>query len=281
MNRTKVCVKWLNLVLVSAAMSLALQSAVMSNPTVSQVTEPHTIKLKNGSVIRGRVVRFTEREFTVIMPGTKSRAIVHVDDVESIEFGDDTKSEQPIKREEPAPKPTTQSPPPTTKSEPPPTSPAPKTEPPEKTDKPVKPEPPPTTREPSTGTAPLPKYVETPVKVSAGEIWVDSGLDVKKGQKLRFAVSGRVSLSRTQSCGPEGVNMRDPDKLIPDKPSGAVIAVIGDDNDEFIFIGPALELVATRSGRLFLMINDSKLDDNTGEFSVRVLHEEPQPAQKK
>jgi hypothetical protein len=262
-------------------MSLVLHSPAAAKSAVAQSQEPDTIRLKNGSVIRGRVVGFKEREFTIVMPGTKSRAIVHVDDVESVEFGEEVKSEPPVRRDEPASKPTTQPTPPPTRSEPTQPTPTPRTEPPEKTEKPVKTEPPPTsTKEPPAGTTPLPKYVETPVKVAATEIWIDSGLDVRKGQKIRFAVTGRVNLSRTQSCGPEGIALKDPEKLIPDKPSGAVIAVIGDDNDEFIFIGPAAELVATRSGRLFLMVNDSKLDDNSGEFSVRVLHEESSSAQK-
>jgi len=237
--------------------------------------EHHIIKLKNGSVIHGRVVRFDGREFTVLMPGTKSRAIIHVDDVESIEFGEEEKSERPLRQEGAGPASTAPGAQPEAQGEP---------LPPAKTEKPGQPEKAekaaPPREKPMEPTAPLPRYVEIAVKVPANEVWVDATLDVQKGQKLRLAVTGRINISRTQSCGPEGIELKDPEKLLVDRPSGALIAVIGDDNDDFIFIGPRAEFQASRSGRLFLMVNDSRLEDNSGEFTVRIQVEElPSPAQ--
>jgi len=55
-----------------------------------------TIRLKDGSVIRGRVVGFKDQQFTISMGGgTKGRrgqTIVYVEDVESIEFDGNTES---------------------------------------------------------------------------------------------------------------------------------------------------------------------------------------------
>jgi hypothetical protein len=53
-----------------------------------------------------------------------------------------------------------------------------------------------------------------------------------------------------------------------DQPTGGLIAVIGDDNNDFIFIGDDLEFVAERDGALFLGVNEGILDDNTGAYDV-------------
>lgn len=52
--------------------------------------------------------------------------------------------------------------------------------------------------------------------------------------------------------------------------TGALIAVIGDDNNEFIYIGASREFTAQRDGALFLGLNEGNLDDNTGAFDVKV-----------
>ncbi|MGH9881520.1 MAG: hypothetical protein ACRD6N_08810, partial [Pyrinomonadaceae bacterium] len=49
-----------------------------------------TIRLKDGSIIRGQVVGFKDQQFTVLIgagaKGRRSRTLVYVEDVESIEF---------------------------------------------------------------------------------------------------------------------------------------------------------------------------------------------------
>ena len=65
-------------------------------------------------------------------------------------------------------------------------------------------------------------------------------------------------------------SLPDNDKLIKAKPTGGLIAVIGDDNNDFIFIGGSAEFVATRDGALFLGVNEGFLDDNSGSFDVVV-----------
>src|SRR6266566_10146285 len=49
-----------------------------------------TIRLKDGSVIRGQVVGFKDQQFTVLIgagaQGRRSRTLIYVEDVESIEF---------------------------------------------------------------------------------------------------------------------------------------------------------------------------------------------------
>jgi len=46
--------------------------------------------------------------------------------------------------------------------------------------------------------------------------------------------------------------------------------VIGDDNNEFIYIGSEREFTASRDGVLFLGLNEGNLSDNTGSFNVKI-----------
>src|SRR6266853_4500435 len=49
-----------------------------------------TIRLKDGSVIRGQVIGFKDQQFTVLIgsgaQGRRSRTIIYVEDIDSIEF---------------------------------------------------------------------------------------------------------------------------------------------------------------------------------------------------
>ena len=52
--------------------------------------------------------------------------------------------------------------------------------------------------------------------------------------------------------------------------TGGLIAVIGDDNDDFIFVGRSRDFVAQRDGVLFLGVNEGNLSDNSGLFEVTI-----------
>jgi hypothetical protein len=94
---------------------------------------------------------------------------------------------------------------------------------------------------------------------------------VRKGQRLRITAQGRVSLGGGLYSTPTGLPAQpDRDKLMRNQPTGALIAVIGDDNDDFIFIGASREFTATRDGRLFLGVNEGNLADNSGAYDVTV-----------
>lgn len=101
--------------------------------------------------------------------------------------------------------------------------------------------------------------------------WTNSGWVVKKGQKIRITGEGEVSLGRGQKSGPGGqYALEDSKKLLSSVPTGALIAVIGDDNNDFIYIGADREFTAARDGTLFLGLNEGNLDDNSGSFKVKV-----------
>jgi len=101
--------------------------------------------------------------------------------------------------------------------------------------------------------------------------WTSTGLIVKRGDRIRITASGTVTLDPAsgRSSGPEGIpDLADPKKLMPDQPTGALIGVIGADNDDFIFIGRSSEFQATRDGLLFLSVNEGNLADNTGTYKA-------------
>ena len=231
---------------------------------------PDTIRLRDGTVIRGQIIAFKDQQFTVLIGagtrgGRRSRMTLNVEDVESVEFdsalgqtttgaagigdvvgGTDTGNDTG------APPADTQRPAPVIAPRPTPTP-----------DVSVTPT--------TTGT---PAYFPIHLRVRADNTnngWNDSGLMVRRGQRLRITATGRVSLGGGQYSTPTGLpRLADNDKLMRNEPTGALIAVIGDDNDDFIFIGASREFVAQRDGRLFLGVNEGNLADNSGAYDVTV-----------
>lgn len=118
------------------------------------------------------------------------------------------------------------------------------------------------------------KPIEISVKVLADNTsngWSNTGFVVKKGQKIKITANGRVSLGNGRYASPTGISsLPDNDKLLKTQPTGSLIAVIGDDNNDFIYIGQTTEFTATRDGALFLGVNEGNLNDNTGSFDVKV-----------
>src|SRR6185369_11272274 len=111
-----------------------------------------------------------------------------------------------------------------------------------------------------------PTFFEVSARVHADAStngWTNTGLVVRYGQRLKISASGVISLGRGLSSAPEGsTNLIDLRKLMPSYPTGALIAVIGDNNDDFVFIGRGREFLAPHDGVLFLGVNEGNLTDN-------------------
>jgi hypothetical protein len=219
-----------------------------------------TIRLKDGSVIRGQVIDFKDQQFTILIgagtKGRRSRTSIYVEDIESIEFDSATTAaagslaneSMNSGNSEPV-------------SQPPRTNPQPDT----------------TTSNPRPNPGASPTFFTIKVAVRADNRnngWNNSGLVVRKGQRLRISASGRVSLGKDASGNqrwstPIGDSrIPDKNKLMGTEATGGLIAVIGDDNDDFIFIGNRRDFVAQRDGVLFLGVNEGDLNDNTGTYDV-------------
>jgi hypothetical protein len=212
-----------------------------------------TIRLKDGSVIRGKVVGFKDQQFTILIGGNargrRGQTTVYVEDVESIEFdstsGPAATDDSSMARNNPPPINNRRSDPEPAPSEP---------------------------RIDNVGAPATPTFFTIKVGVrgdASNNGWTNSGLVVRKGQRLRISASGRISLGRGRFSMPAGLaSVNDNDKLMRNEATGALIAVIGDDNDEFILIGPRREFVAQRDGVLFLGVNEGDLTDNTGSYDI-------------
>ena len=239
-----------------------------------------TLRLKDGSIIKGRIVSFSGGKFNVAVgEGTRSRQMsFDASEVESIQF--DAPAAKPlsvITTDRSASTAVKKDPQYIETSSPPKTVPRVittdttlKTEP--KTT-PVKTNPQPSPVKTSTTTSST-KPIQVAIKVLADNSsngWTNSGWVVKKGQKIRIMGDGTISLGKGNSTGPSGsYDLADDKKLLKSVPTGALIAVIGDDNNEFIYVGSERTFTATRDGALFLGVNEGNLDDNSGTFDVRI-----------
>jgi hypothetical protein len=224
-----------------------------------------TVRLKDGSVIRGQIISFKNEQFTILVGGgargRKSRITVYMEDVDSIEFDNAGNTSGPVddtsSNTQPAYQPPYQQPTPA---------------------QPVNNQPsyqPPVTSNPQTNTptnSANPTFFQINVRVRADNAsngWTNSGLVVRRGQRLRINATGRVSLGNNRFATPDGLaSITDRDKLMRNQPTGGLIAVIGDDNDDFLFVGRSRDFVAQRDGVLFLGVNEGNLSDNSGNFEV-------------
>jgi hypothetical protein len=253
-----------------------------------------TIHLKDGGLIKGTIVGFTDGRFTVVVgEGARRREFtLSTDDVASIDF-------EPVKvpnetsrintQQDPKIVPVSSRTSPKIVSEerritPPPTetrrtATQPGSDTVRSTPPSVSGDQPAATVAPAatvktvrTNSSPAP--VSLNVKVSADNTangWTNSGFVVKKGQRIRVTGDGTVSLGKGQSSTPAGVSeIDDNGKLLKAVPTGALIAVIGDDNNDFIYIGIEREFTAARDGALYLGVNEGNLNDNSGSYSVKI-----------
>jgi hypothetical protein len=255
------------------------------------LTFADTIRLKDGSIIKGKIVRFDGGKFTVLIDdGARQRTLnFNAEEVESIVFdanpmpvsNNDTLNPSPPKiktegdttiitvgQKNPADNdlPDNSS----TNTNFPQTN-SPKVITSDTTNTSDRNTPPDTTPNTTVITA-KPITIKIPVLAdNTSNGWTNSGWVVRKGQKIRIRGSGRVSLGNGRYSTPNGIStLPDNDKLVKNQATGGLIAVIGADNNDFIFIGESNEFIATRDGDLFLGVNEGNLNDNSGSFEVTI-----------
>ena len=203
------------------------------------IVSADTIKLKNGSVIKGKVSTYNDREFTVFLDlgsrRSSSRMVIAIEDIESIIFDDSPGGALSPDNGN--------------------------------SDKPYQPVP---------ANPKKPDVTETPVSekslgVLAAADWTSTEITIRKGQRVVITATGTVDIGGNRRTGADGAAaINDSKKLMADRPTGSLIAVVGDDNDDFIPIGSGTEFIATRDGILFLSVNEGDLRDNSGSFTTRV-----------
>jgi hypothetical protein len=277
-------------------------AAVMT--ALACVSFADTLHLKDGSIIKGKIVSFNGGKFVVVMgEGAHRHELTFAaSEVESIKFDEDSNiaSAEPTRRYEPAKAPVEQDTTAAQQSDQKPRF--------KQWDTGQKPtvvvtdntrasqtasQKPPAQNQPrvinTNATGSQPGRVDPPrqnsnsgamqpiswdVKVTADNTnngWTNSGWVVRKGQKIRITGDGTVDLGKGKRSEASGdPDIADPQKLLKNVATGALIAVIGDDNNDFIYIGSERTFTATRDGALFLGINEGYLDDNKGTYAVKI-----------
>jgi len=221
--------------------------------TMTVLTFADTIRLKDGSIIKGKIVSFGDGKF-VVQVGTRQMNF-SAKEVESITFDTDSMPTTNVKTS------------------------ANTSTPPNKDSsviivgQPTKTETAAPTVNNGTSVKTV-KPIEIGVKVLADNTangWTNSGWVVRKGQRIKISGAGRVSLGDGRYTTPGGIaSLSDKNKLMQREATGGLIAVVGDNNNDFIFIGDSREFVATQDGALFLGVNEGNLDDNSGVFDVKI-----------
>ncbi len=117
------------------------------------------------------------------------------------------------------------------------------------------------------------RYQTHTVDVSLGPNWIDSGVDIRRGERVRVDASGTIYAGRMRIT-PAGLSTRDQYAPLPQAAEGVLIGVIGNDSDSPIMeLGASRELVADRDGRLYLTANRSSYTDARGAYNVRIRKE--------
>lgn len=111
------------------------------------------------------------------------------------------------------------------------------------------------------------------VVVPSNVQWTNTGFNVSRGQYLRFEPSGEIRLStNAEDIGrPAGaLDGRKAERAtIPTIPVGALIGRVG--NGQPFSIGDTtMAFDMPESGRLFLGVNDDHVNDNSGNYIVKV-----------
>ncbi|HEX8707376.1 MAG TPA: LecA/PA-IL family lectin [Pyrinomonadaceae bacterium] len=117
------------------------------------------------------------------------------------------------------------------------------------------------------------RYLTRTVQVELGPNWIDTGVDVRRGQRLHVDASGTIYAGRNRIT-PGGLRSTDPSAPLPRAAEGVLIGAISNDpNAPIIEIGLSRDFVADRDGRLYLTVNRSSYTDARGAFTARVRSE--------
>jgi hypothetical protein len=111
------------------------------------------------------------------------------------------------------------------------------------------------------------------VQVTLDSNWVDSGVDLRRGQKVQVNASGVIMAGRNRIT-PDGLRSTDPTAPLPRAAEGELIGAIGDDSRAPIMeLGSSREFTADRDGRLYLTANRGSFNDTRGAFTVQIKSE--------
>jgi hypothetical protein len=111
------------------------------------------------------------------------------------------------------------------------------------------------------------------VQVALDPNWVDSGVDVRRGERVQVSATGVITVGRSRIT-PDGLRSSDPSAPLPNAAEGKLIGAIGDDpRAPIIELGSSRDFTADRDGRLYLTANRGSYADARGAFNVQIRSE--------
>lgn len=117
------------------------------------------------------------------------------------------------------------------------------------------------------------RYESRTVDVALGPNWIDSGVDLRRGQRVQVKATGTIYAGRTRIT-PDGLRTTDPNAPLPRSAEGVLIGAVSNDaNAPIVELGLSREFVADRDGRLYLTSNRSSYTDARGAFTVQIRTE--------
>ena len=117
------------------------------------------------------------------------------------------------------------------------------------------------------------RFESRTVQVTLDPNWIDSGIDLRRNERVRINASGIITAGRSRIT-PDGLRSSDPTSPLPNAAEGELIGAIGDDpRAPILELGTSREFVADRDGRLYLTANRGSYNDARGSFNVQIRRE--------
>ena len=117
------------------------------------------------------------------------------------------------------------------------------------------------------------RFVMRTTRVELGPNWVDTGIDLQRGETVRIRAGGTIAVGDRRFT-PGGTGGVDPNAPLPRVAEGALIGVIGDDPNSQIFeVGANREFTVERDGRLYLTPNRNSFADARGAYTARIFRD--------
>jgi PA-IL-like protein len=111
------------------------------------------------------------------------------------------------------------------------------------------------------------------VQVTLESNWIDSGINLRRNQRVQISASGLITAGRTRIT-PDGLRSTDPNSPLPSSAEGMLIGAVGDDrNAPILELGSSREFTTDRAGRLYLTANRGSYTDARGSFTVQIKRE--------
>jgi hypothetical protein len=123
------------------------------------------------------------------------------------------------------------------------------------------------------------RYETKTVEVTLAPNWIDSGIDLRRNERVQVSASGTIVAGRSRIT-PDGLRSTDPTAPLPRAAEGVLIGAVGEDsNAPIIELGGSREFAAERDGRLYLTVNRGSYTDARGAFTVQIKRERDMTAQ--